>query len=499
MNKAHCNSCKKLVPARPERRDGRILLVKECPDCGTTETLISGEAGRYEAKRSLDSGYDYQTCGLNCLECRHRAHPTFVFIDVTNRCNLNCPICINNTPGMGFTFEPPAEYFDKIFEYFAGDDPPPAVQLFGGEPTMRPDLLDLIRKARSYGFPTRVVTNGLKLADEDYCRELVGTKATILIAYDGSNPETYRKLRASPKSLDLKKKALDNIGRIGGAKVALMTCVSKGFNLEEMPDIFGFCHERRDYVRGVYFMPLAQTWDTDSFDLEPERTTNEDIEQAVAEAFPDERVDFIPAGCLGDIPTVLKCLNMKSPPFRGAHPNCESMYMLVSDGQKYRPLGWYLKDSTHDLIRDLTALEKRLKKGLKGPWKALRAKMAAYRAVWRHMRLGRLLKGRGLGKLGHLLAGLAGFLLRRKTRRILEAHATVQGSLQLIVLPFEDQHVLETDRMERCPNAFAFYDPDDECVKTVPVCAWGKHKNAVLRKVSEHYAQAAAAGGMKRA
>ncbi len=173
--------------------------------------------------------------------------------------------------------------------------------------------------------------------------------------------------------------------------------------------------------------------------------------------------------------------------------------MLVSDGERYRPLGWYLKDSTHDLVRDLGELEKRLKKGLKGPWKALRARLAAYRTVARHMRLGRLLKGRGLGKVGHLLAALTGFLLRRKTRRILAAHATVQDSLQLIVLPFEDQHVLETDRMERCPNAFAFYDPDEDRVKTVPVCAWGKHKNGVLRKVSEHYAQTAAAGGVKRA
>jgi uncharacterized radical SAM superfamily Fe-S cluster-containing enzyme len=492
MNKAHCNRCRELVPATPERRDGRVYLVKSCPSCGRTETLISGEAGRYEAKRSLDSGYDYQTCGLNCLHCRHRAHPTFIFIDVTNRCNLNCPICINNTPGMGFTFEPPAEYFDRIFDHFAADEPKPAVQLFGGEPTMRPDLLDIIRKARSYGFPTRVVTNGLKLADEGYCRDLVATKATILIAYDGSNPQVYRTLRASPRSLDLKLKALENIRRIGGAKVALMTCVSKGFNLEEMPSIIEFCHERRDYVRGVYFMPLAQTWDAADFDLKPERTTNEDIEEAVGAAYPGEHVDFLPAGCLGDIPTVMKHLHMKPPPFRGAHPNCESMYMLVSDGERYRPLGWYLKDSTHDLVRDLTALEARLAAGLRGPWKGLRARLAAYRAVTRHVRLGRLFRGRGPSKLGHALAALGGLLLRRKTRRILEAHTTVVDSLQLIVLPFEDEHVLETDRMERCPNAFAFYDPEEDAVRTVPVCAWGKHKKAVLRKVSEHYENAQA-------
>ena len=184
----------------------------------------------------------------------------------------------------------------------------------------------------------------------------------------------------------------------------------------------------------------------------------------------------------------MKYLHVKPPPFRGAHPNCESMYLLVSDGEKYRPLSWYLKDSIHDLVRDLTALEARLSgPGFRGPLLALRARLAAIRTVARHLRLSRLLKGKGVGKIGHAAGVLAGLLLRRKTRRIMEAHTTVQDSLQLIVLPFEDKHVLETDRMERCPNAFAFYDPVDERVKTVPVCAWGKHKKAVLRKVTDFY------------
>jgi uncharacterized radical SAM superfamily Fe-S cluster-containing enzyme len=136
VNKSYCNHCGSLVPATPEERAGRVFLVKACPDCGRTETPISSDVARYTAKRHLDGEHGYHACELNCVECSHRQRPSFVFVDVTNRCNLNCPICINNTPSMGFLFEPPVEYFDAIFRHLSEYDPPPPVQLFGGEPTV---------------------------------------------------------------------------------------------------------------------------------------------------------------------------------------------------------------------------------------------------------------------------------------------------------------------------------------------------------------------------
>jgi len=512
MNKAYCNSCQSLVPARPEAREGRVFLVKDCPSCGKTETVISGDPRRYLEKRAMDSGFRYTGCALNCLECHHRSHPTFIFIDVTNRCNLNCPICINNTPSMGFVFDPPIEYFDKIFRYFAKDEPLPAVQLFGGEPTMREDLLQLIELAKSYGFPTRVVTNGLKLADEAYCRRLVETGATILIAYDGNEAETYRVLRASEKSLDLKQKALDNIRRTGGGKAALMVCLAKGLNDREVPELLKFCHERRDFIRGVYFMPLAQTWDLSDFPFEPPRTTTEDIEAALAACFPAVGAEFVPAGVFGELPTIMRYLNMKPPPFRGAHPNCESMYLLVSDGQTYLPLDYYLKTSLPELVKALFPVEARLARraealergllgrllqglGLGKGYLSLRALISVAGTVRRHAWLGRVFKGRGLAKLGHAAVTAAGLMLRRKTRTVLQRHTTLHEVLQVIILPFEDKYVLETDRLERCPNAFAYYDPARDEVRTVPVCAWGRHKPAIMRRIADHYAVAPAAVG----
>jgi len=508
MNRAFCNVCGNLVPARHVEREGKVFLVKDCPACGPNESLISNDAARYMVKRRLDGEHDYIGCALNCLDCQHRKSPTFVFLDITNRCNLNCPICINNTPSMGFLFEPPMEYFEKIFEHFSHYDPPPAVQLFGGEPTMREDLFEIIRRARSYGLPTRVVTNGLKLADEDYCRRLVQSRATILIAYDGSNPQTYRVLRGSEKALSLKQKALENLEKAGARKVALMTCVAKGFNDGEMAELLRFCHERRRFVRGVYFLPLAQTWDLSEFDLEPERITSEDIELLLDECFEGERIEFVPAGVLGELPTLMRCLGVKRTPFMGAHPNCESMYILASDGEKYVPLSAYLKCSVPDFIRALFDVEERLcrlerklergvvgrvlaKLGLKHKYLAFRAALLVARTARRHVRLGRLLKGKGIRKLFHAVGAFWGLLFRRKTRKVLERHTTFHEVLQLIVLPFEDKSVLETERLERCPNAFVFMDPTDGTVTGVPTCAWGLHKVGVMQSIADYYARLA--------
>jgi len=65
--------------------------------------------------------------------------------------------------------------------------------------------------------------------------------------------------------------------------------------------------------------------------------------------------------------------------------------------------------------------------------------------------------------------------------------------LQIIVLPFEDKGNLETERLERCPAAFAFYDPELDQVKHVPVCAWSLHKTQTMRRIADYYAKKAEA------
>ena len=62
MNHAYCNLCEALVPAKQLERDGRVFLVKECPDCGPTEALLSSNAASYWRKRGLDEDFQYSHC-----------------------------------------------------------------------------------------------------------------------------------------------------------------------------------------------------------------------------------------------------------------------------------------------------------------------------------------------------------------------------------------------------------------------------------------------------
>jgi len=504
MNKALCNGCRCLVPATPQQRNNDVFLVKHCPRCGPNETLISSDARRYYAKRAIDSGYEYAGCALNCLTCRHSRLPSTVFVDVTNRCNMNCPICLNNTPSMGFRFDPPIEYFHQIFRRLSAYDPRPAVQLFGGEPTMREDLSDIIALAKAHGLRTRVVTNGIKLADEEYCRRLVDTGTILLISYDGNDHKTYTTLRGSNHFIDLKQKAIENVARLRRSKVGLISCIAKDLNGHQMQEILEFCHRHRYLIHRILLMPLAQTWDTSRWDYRPPRTTTEDIENLVAEALPGYEVDFLPAGFVGQFSAVLRYLRREPPPWAGAHANCESTCLLVSDGQKYIPIGHYLRGSTYEFGKAFHQLDQRLaareRKWENASLACLLASLRFQRAMLRlvglaeialffaqRIRFGRLLKGRGLTKLAHAMLLPLELSLGCRTRRVLERHTNVQGQLQLVTLPFEDSQVLETDRLERCPSQHAYFNPWTDQVGLVPLCAWNQHKSTILRKVAEYY------------
>ena len=506
MNLALCNSCGALVPAIHAKRGNAVLLVKQCAACGPTETLISADAGRYESKRNLGPLFPEGACHLDCLHCGQHDPPNLISVDITNRCNLNCPICLNNTPSMGFLYEPPIEYFERIFRHFSKRDPKPSIQLFGGEPTVREDIFDIIGLAKSYGFSVRVVTNGLKLADEQFCRRLVETRTRILLSYDGASGETYRILRGNESALGLKQQALSNLARLSRAKVVLMTVVAKGLNDGELPELLRLCHSRGDHIHTLCLVPLAHIWDASRFAFLPERTTTEDIENMVDATFPNHRIDFAPAGFLTRIPTLMKALRLRGFASFGQHPNCESIYLLVSDGERYLPLAHYLQKPLHDVLGSLAAADRRLER----VQRALRstsagrllgkvvgrdrvlALFALMSVTWVAARLtrpSRLLKGEGPAQLVHAACLLIGFGLGKKTRRLLSRHTTFRGALQVVILPFEDPAALETERVRGCLTRFAFWDPQDGRVKDVPTCVWNLHRTGAMRRVADHYAQ----------
>jgi hypothetical protein len=219
-------------------------------------------------------------------------------------------------------------------------------------------------------------------------------------------------------------------------------------------------------------------------------------------------VEFLPAGFVGQFAAVLRYLRREPPPWPGAHPNCESTHLLLSDGRGYVPVGHYLRGSIYEFGKAFHGLEQRLvareQQWRNGPFRRLLhmlrigapvlwslglADIALFSA--RRVRFLRLLKGEGPVKLAHAFLLPIELALGCRTRRVLERHTNVQGQLQLVTLPFEDVHVLETDRLERCPSQHAYFDPWTDEVRLVPLCAWNQHKATALRSAADYYDQRA--------
>jgi uncharacterized radical SAM superfamily Fe-S cluster-containing enzyme len=494
QNLGVCSSCRAIVPVVHQIEHGQVYLRKDCPQCGISRALISTDARVWEGKRRTwrYGSAEAIPCTLNCRSCRHNHEPAMVFVDVTNRCNMNCPICIANVPAMGYTFNPPLEYFETLFAALSKLDPRPRINLFGGEPTVRDDLPEIIDIARRRGLSPRVVTNGLRFADEDYCRRMAATKTPLLFALDGLSADVYERLRKNPGAFEKKMKALENLKRLGERRITIMACVARRINEHEMPGLIRFCHDNRDFIKALHMIPLTETWEEGEFETDV-ATTIEDVERIVDEALPGEEAEFWSAGLPARLEPILRFLGSVKLTFGGVHPNCESMTLLVSDGERYRPLRSFTRRSMNEVLAQLVdrALELEpflsrldtrdpLQRGLG----ILRVVGAVGPAVAGLVDLRKVLRGNPLLACVRVLLGIAA---GQKPKESLRANSPLREVLHMVVLPFEEYHSVESERLCHCKAAFAYVDPTTDCVGLVPVCAWSLHQKTVLRSIAEKY------------
>jgi len=495
---ALCGHCRNRVPAGHEVRDGSVYLVKDCPTCGRTETRISSDAVAWQRKRDI-WGYDGQKekgCQLHCNSCQTNHEPMVILVEVTNRCNMDCPICIASIQSVGFDYHPPIEYFKKLFESMSKLDPKPFVELYGGEPTLRSDLIDIVRLARKNDLKVRVVTNGLKMADEEYMKMLCQYKVPLRIGFDGRDPEIYQKLRGTTHVYEPKLKGLENLKKFSKRKHAILCCLGRKVNDQHVGDMFDMCHEYRDVIEQIGFIPLKEDWHTGP-EGNDRQTTPEDAERAIKDGVADGNVDFIPAGivhCLAKARTFFTDRKRsKNFMFAGSHPNCESMTFLVSDGKKYRSINHYLKIPLGELTREIIARARKLDERLDrmNPKKFLDRWCGRFLVVKTFIGIGlkapnyrAIFRGNPLIALGKILLGtLRGERVWQALRRV----TSIPSFLRVGVLPFEEYLSVDGQRLENCKGVFVYEDVKDGQVKYIPVCTWFLYRKEILRTISEKY------------
>ncbi|WP_243135246.1 MULTISPECIES: radical SAM (seleno)protein TrsS [Blautia] len=269
-----CPVCLKKLEARKVRTGNQVFLEKSCPEHGDFRALIWNGAPAYETfdrercfvspvapAVKADKGCP-DDCGL-CAQ--HRQRTCCVLLEVTNRCNLECPVCFASSRAetdaqtAGSENEPDMENIQHRFEAMMSMGGPFNIQLSGGEPTMRNDLADIIRMGKETGFPFfQLNTNGIRIGkDLAYLKELADAGLDcVFLQFDGLREETYRALRGR----ELLKEKMDAIAACERARVGvvLVPVIVPGINDGEVGDILNFALEHMPAVRGVHFQPASQ-------------------------------------------------------------------------------------------------------------------------------------------------------------------------------------------------------------------------------------------------
>ncbi len=488
-----CEKCGSPTDARYEIRNNCVYLVKFCKDCGRTSSLVTKDARKWRWKREIaeyEEPSNLTSCSLDCRSCDHklRKAPTTVAIDVTNLCNQKCPICLAYVEAMGFVYKPPIEYFEKIFKAFENSNPKPNMCFFGGEPTVHDNFLDIVRLAKAYGFQVQLFTNGLKLADMNYCRELCSLGVQVNFGLDGTKPEIYKILRGD-NSLAAKKKAFENVVKCGVNKLAVITTLASGVNDSNMPEMMEFIHDHKENVSVWAFVPLTPCWESPDVKLDP--TTTECVENIFERILPE--VEFVSTGMM-NFEILSRFFGKQT--LGGSHPNCESATLLVSDGEKYVPISAYLNIPLSESLSRLRKLDKKLAK--KSPDEST--------ATWRRWLFDAstlvqtaIILARGISLRKALdkpyflngMKALVDIVRGRKIDEILSKRTRFGNLLTLITIPYEDTGGLENARLHDCPAAFAYEDVKTGQIKTTAFCSWQTIKDDVCREIQAHYQKTA--------
>jgi uncharacterized radical SAM superfamily Fe-S cluster-containing enzyme len=307
-----CETCLSLVPAKILEEGEAVYYLKRCAEHGVQKTLVSTEAAYWKRCRDflkpgdvplkfhtrIDKGCPYD-CGL-CPD--HEQHSCLALIEVNEHCNLTCPICFASSSPAKTGQRSLAEIEAMLDLLVESEGQPDLLQISGGEPTLHPQILDIIRAARSR--PIRHVmlnTNGIRLAnDPDFVAALGEMKRAfeVYLQFDALSAHALQTIRGADLRR-VRERALDALDE-AGISTTLVCVIRKGVNDGEIGDVLRYA-QTRSCVRGVTFQPVQDAGRNDGFDARRDRIVLSEIRRAIIDqwgVFGED--DLIPLPCNPD-------------------------------------------------------------------------------------------------------------------------------------------------------------------------------------------------------
>lgn len=327
-----CSRCLTKVEAKIIFREGGVYLVKHCPQHGREEVLIADDIDYYRQTQAFikpgDMPLRFNTpiergCPYDCGLCPdHEQHSCLTLIELTDRCNLDCPICYADSgTEAGTPHQPPRQHrslavIERMLDALvANEGEPQVVQLSGGEPTLHPDFFAVLDRVKARPIKHLMInTNGVRIAqDRAFSERLSQYKPGIevYLQFDSFEAAALEELRGS----DLRSVRQAAIATLNDLNLSttLVVTLKKGLNDHEIGNIIDYALQQR-CVRGVTFQPIQAAGRLQGYQPQRDRYTLTEVRRAILTQSPHfQPQDILPVPC---------------------HPDCLAMaYALKVQGQ----------------------------------------------------------------------------------------------------------------------------------------------------------------------
>jgi uncharacterized radical SAM superfamily Fe-S cluster-containing enzyme len=470
-----CPECLQLVKATIFEQDGKVFIKKTCPEHGEFSDLYWGDYEQYQrAERYQYDGIvmknprteETRGCPYDCGICsNHKSTTMLGIIDVTNRCNLRCPICFAHAGAAGYLYEPTKQQIREMMENLRDNDPvkTPSLQFSGGEPTVREDLPELVAMAKDLGFPFVMVdSNGIKMAESlEYCRELKKSGLdSVYLSFDSLTKKPYISLRGF-NLLPIKMEAIKNLKAAGFTNIVLVPVLIKGVNDDQVGDIIKFAIENRDCIKGVNFQPISITGRVDKRQRENIRITIPDLMKLAEEQTQGylKQNDWFPVPTIQPLTRFISEMKKEEEVDFCTHPHCGMGTLLFIEGNDVTPITRHL--NVDSVLKTLNDVNEKLEEG-----KILRAKIKLVGGVVKNL------------KFKPLTKYLKDIILYNDYHG---ANRVYHQRIFVGAMHFMDPYNFDLERLQHCVIHYA--TPDG---RIIPFCSMNAiHRSSIEKKFSQ--------------
>ena len=354
-------------------RDGRILMVKDCPLHGHFEDVMSIDTAFFKHLEEAFPGRDIRAHNDEALHNHGSStikwgRGSVLTVDLTNRCNMMCDPCFMDANQVGFVHELTWDDIRTVLDNALAIKPrrQMSVQFSGGEPTLSPFFLDAVRYARQIGYTSiQAATNGIEFAKRpEFARE--AAEAGLRFAYlqfDGIGNAANSHRRVG-NLFDVKLQAIEHLHAAGVDIVPVVTIIN-GVNNEQVGRIIEFAIDNPKKINFLSFQPVSFTGRDE--EITPERRAAQrytlshlahDVKNQTGMGEP--ATDWFPISFMGTFTDWADQVHGPNQPWGnltcGCHPNCGigMPVMIDKETKEAVPVTAFLKGE--QLAKDVAAV-----------------------------------------------------------------------------------------------------------------------------------------------